>query len=349
MSISKIRVELEKHELDGVIITSKQNRRYISRFTGSDGIILITLNGAFLFVDGRYTIQAGLETDGFEIIEFKESPFKLLSEFSLKNLGFEDKMLSFSNYKSLKEALPNTALHSCSWLFTELRIIKTDDELNKIKKAAKVSDLAFSHILNFAKQGMTEIEVAVELEFFMRKNGAEGVSFDTIVASGERSALPHGEPTDRKIRLGDILLMDFGCIVDGYCSDMTRTVAIGEISEEKRNIYETVKKAQQTGLDAIKNGQACKGVDGLAREVIENSGYGTSFTHALGHGVGMEVHEEPRLSPKATETLKTGMVVTVEPGIYIRDLCGVRIEDLVCVTEKGYTNFTSSTKELIIL
>jgi len=349
MIVSKIREELANHELGGVIITSKQNRRYVSGFTGSDGVALITLNGAFLFVDGRYTVQAGLETAGFEIIEFKDNPYKLLDRFHIKNLGFEDKMLSFSNYKSLKEALPKTSLHCCSWLFNEIRIIKTDDELSKIKKAVAVSDLAFSHILKFIKQGMTEIEVAVELEFFMRKNGAEGVSFDTIVASGHRSALPHGEPTDRKIMAGDMLLMDYGCVVEGYCSDMTRTIAIGEISDEKRKIYETVKNAQQAGLDVIKNGQTCKMVDYLAREVIENSGYGKSFTHALGHGVGLEVHEEPRLSPKAKGNLGTGMVVTVEPGIYIRDLCGVRIEDLVCVTKDGYTNFTSSTKELIIL
>lgn len=349
MRAAEVKKTLKEHELDGVLISSYENRRYVSGFTGTDGLMLITNDEALLFVDGRYTLQAQLEAKEFTVIEFKANPFEILKDYNLKNLSIEDKKLPFGDYKKLKEILPQTHVHNGSWIFDDMRSVKSPDEISKIQKAALIADSAFEHILKFINVGMSEKEISLELEYFMRINGAQGISFDTIVASSARSALPHAQPTDREIEHGDILLMDYGCIFEGYCSDMTRTVVIGEINDEQRRIYEIVLAAQEAGLKSIKNNVKCKDVDLASREVIESSGYGQNFTHSLGHGVGINVHEQPVLSPRSDKILKTGNVVTVEPGIYIQNKFGVRIEDLVVVTEDGYINLTSSSKEIKII
>ncbi|OQB14044.1 MAG: putative peptidase [Firmicutes bacterium ADurb.Bin193] len=349
MRVKAVQEILKKHGTDGILITSTENRRYVSGFTGGDGIILITLSDSVLFVDGRYTIQAQLEAKEFTVITFKTKPYGLLKDYNLKNLFIEDTKLPLSDYKSLKETLLGTCFHNGSWVLDELRMIKSPDEAEKIKKAAEIADNAFSHILNFIKEGMSERDIALELEFFMRSRGAEGISFDTIIASAERSALPHASLTDRKIALGDVLLIDFGCKFEGYCSDMTRTVAVGKASDEFKKVYKTALTAQNEALSNIKAGAPCRDIDAYARRVIESAGYGAYFAHSLGHGVGLNVHEKPVVSTGSDGVLCSGNVITVEPGIYLQNKFGVRIEDLVLVTDTGFDNFTHSPKELIII
>ena len=231
----------------------------------------------------------------------------------------------------------------------KLRMVKTENELQIMRKAEFVCCSAFEHILTVIKPGITEREIAAELEYYMKKNGGEGFSFETIAISGKRTSLPHGVPTDKPVEYGEFVTMDFGCIKDGYCSDMTRTVVVGKESEEQKKIYETVKEAQKIGLEFIREGVLGKDADKKARDVIENAGYGEYFRHSLGHGVGLLVHELPNLSPMSEIELKENMVVTCEPGIYIPDFGGVRIEDMVIVKKNGIENLTPVTKELVRL
>jgi len=336
---------LNEKNLDAIIITSRENRQYLSGFTGSDGLLVLTSDKKYLLVDGRYTIQAKQQTKGFEVVEFKASPYKYIEEFGFKKIGFEDGNILYSQYQKL----PNCDKIGVSADINNLRMVKNKIEFDKMQKAASIADKAFSHILNFIKCGVTERELANEIDHFMKCSGAEKTSFDTIVASGERTALPHAGPSDNAVKNGDFVLMDFGCVYEGYCSDMTRTVAVGEVSDEKRKIYETVLDAQQNALNKIKAGELCRDIDKIARDIITEKGFGSNFGHGLGHGVGLEIHEEPRLSPKSEQRLSDGMVVTVEPGIYVEGLCGVRIEDMVYVNGDGYINFTASSKELIVL
>ena len=230
-----------------------------------------------------------------------------------------------------------------------LRQIKSQDEIELIKKAQKITDDAFSHILNFIKSGVTEKEIALELEFFMRKSGSEGVAFDTIAVSGKNSSMPHGVPTDKPLEKGDFITMDFGAKWQGYCSDMTRTVALGKVTDKQRFVYDTVLKAQKAALDVIKAETICFDVDKAARDIIDNAGFKDCFGHGLGHSVGLYIHESPACNKRDMTPLKSGMIMTVEPGIYLENEFGVRIEDMVLVTENGYQNFTKSPKELIIL
>lgn len=228
-------------------------------------------------------------------------------------------------------------------------IIKNEQEIESISKAASLGDRCFSHILGFIEPGMSEKQIAAEIERYLFANGAEGLAFDTISVSGERSCLPHGEPTDKRIEKGEFLTLDFGAVIDGYCGDMTRTVAIGFVTDEMRRVYETVLEAQLAAIDFIKAGVRCFDADRTARDIITNVGYGEYFPHGLGHGVGVLVHEAPTLNSKSEEILEKNMVITIEPGIYIPDKFGVRIEDLAIVTDFGIMNKVESQKELIIL
>ena len=349
MVVSKVQEELKQRGLDAILVSSYENRRYSCGFTGSDGFALIMQDEAYLYVDGRYTSQAHLETKGLKIIEYKSKSYELLQKHGLYNLAIEDKKLSFYDYKLLKEALPNTQIHSGSDIFEKLRIVKSADEIENIKKAAQITDLAFSHILDFIEIGMTEKEIALELEHFMRQNGADDIAFSTIAACSERSALPHAKPTDRKVKHGDIVLMDFGCRYNGYCSDMTRTVAVGGATEKQIQVYNIVLSAQKAALEKIRGGASSLEVDGAARDVIKDAGFGDKFVHSLGHGVGLDIHEMPAVSSLKERTLQPGCCITVEPGIYLEGEFGVRIEDLVVVTEDGYINLVSSPKEFFVI
>ncbi len=344
---------LKEKEIDGMLITNPINRTYMTGFKGSDGYGIVTQEQAYLLTDFRYTQQARKQAQYFEVIQFPNEAISairdLLAENNIKKLGFEENTVSFSQYRQFEQKLEVEELIPTKNLIKGYRKIKDKEEQEKMRQAAHIADLAFMYITDYIEVGMTEREIALELEFFMRNNGATGMSFDMIVASGTRSALPHGQPTDKKIEAGDLLTLDFGCVFDGYCSDMTRTIGIQHLSDKQKEIYNVVLEAQITALSQIKAGITGIESDKVARDIIKANGYGEYFGHGLGHGVGYEVHEEPRLSPRGNEVLKSGMVVTVEPGIYVEGLGGVRIEDMVIITEDGIENLTSSPKELIIV
>lgn len=351
--IKMIREMLNKIGADGVFLYSPENRRYASGFTGSTGYVIISEKDAGFVTDFRYKNQAGIQCLGFEIIE-NQNPLvdylvDVIKKYNIKKLAYEDAFMTVSFYNNLKDKLENVEFIPLKEAEGNIRIIKDQEELNNIKKAAEIADSAFKHILDYIKPGVTERDVAIELEFFMKNKGATGLSFESIVASGWRSSLPHGVATDKKINLGELLTLDYGCVYNGYCSDMTRTVVIGKADEKQKKIYEIVLKAQKEALAHIKPGVLGKDVDKIARDIIIEAGYGDYFGHGLGHGVGLAIHEEPRLSPVGETVLETNMVVTDEPGIYIPDFGGVRIEDLVVVGKDGPIVCSNSPKELIEL
>ena len=337
-------------DVDAIMITSPHNLRYFTKFSGGEGVALITKNQQFLFVDSRYTYAASKEADEFQVIEFGsgERNKKIYEKLQgCQAVAIEERYLTLEEYFSYKNSFEKIQLTGKSAEIEKIRMIKTEEELSFLRKAEEIGVEAFLSVLKRLKVGMTENEVAAEIEYQMRKSGSEGTSFDTIVVSGYKSAMPHGIPGDKKLENGDFVTMDFGCKYKGYCSDMTRTVVMGKASNEQKKIYETVLKAQAAGLDAIKSGIKCSDADKAARDVIEENGYGKYFGHSLGHGVGLLIHELPNLSPKCEIELCENMIVTCEPGIYIPDFGGVRIEDMVCVKENAVENFTNLTKELI--
>ena len=334
-------------KVDGVLITSPHNMRYLSGFTGGEGAVLITPTEKFIFVDGRYTIQAKQQTIGFNVVEFKNGLTSELEKFDFISLGIEDDFVTFSFYKKLKEVYKKCEFIGISAYLDIKRSVKTDDEVAFIKKAEEIGDKAFSYVLKLIKEDVTEKYLAEEIEHFMKVNGADGIAFDTIVAFGERCALPHAYPTDRKLKRNEFVLFDYGCTVNGYCGDMTRTVYFGKATLEEREIYDLVLKAQTESVRIIKSGVKCSDVHNFAKEILKLKGVDGYFNHSLGHGVGLKIHEMPNLSPKSTLTLKENMVVSVEPGVYFENKYGIRIEDLVSVTKEGCCNLTKSNKSFI--
>lgn len=350
--LTKLRDALEANNLDAILITSPINRRYVTGFTGTAGVAIISKNDARFITDFRYTSQATAQAKEFKVIQHKqviELEIKdQLKALGVKRLGFEKDTVTFSQYEKYK-AIFETELVPVSGIVEALRSIKTAEELAIMKKAAKIADDAFEHVLGYIKPGAKEIDISNELEFYMRKLGATSSSFDTIVASGERSALPHGVASDKEIQSGELVTLDFGALYQGYCSDITRTVAVGEINEQLRTIYDTVLEAQLRGVDGIKPGITGKEADAITRDYITEKGYGDYFGHSTGHGVGLEVHETPSLASRSEQKLEPGMVVTIEPGIYVPGVGGCRIEDDLVVTKSGNERLTFAKKELIQL
>ncbi|GGE73778.1 M24 family metallopeptidase [Priestia taiwanensis] len=350
--LANLRASFEAHNIDGLLVTNGYNRRYMTGFTGTAGVALVSKEEAVFITDFRYTEQAAKEIANFEIIKHEgsivEEVAKQAKRMGITQLGFEQSHVTYATFKSYEESI-DTNLVPVSGVIEKLRLIKNPSEIKILKEAAEIADAAFKHILTFIRPGVTEIEVSNELEFFMRKNGATSSSFDIIVASGYRSALPHGVATDKVIEQGDMVTLDFGAYYKGYISDITRTVAIGEPDPKLREIYNTVLEAQLRGMKELKAGMTGREADALTRDVISEKGYGEYFGHSTGHGIGMEVHEGPSLASKSDLVLEPNMVVTVEPGIYIAGLGGVRIEDDTVITEDGNEVLTHSPKELIIL
>jgi Xaa-Pro aminopeptidase len=348
--LDSVRKSLDENGLDGLLITSPVNRRYVTGFTGTAGAAVITEDDARFITDFRYTEQAAEQARGFQVVEHKqliEQELKdQLVEMNVKRLGFEKDHISYSKYENYHKQL-EVELVPVSGIIERLRLFKDKHELDIMKKAAKIADDAFEHIQSMIKPGVKEIDISHELEFFMRKQGAVSSSFDIIVASGLRSAMPHGVASEKEIQSGELVTMDFGALFQGYCSDITRTVAVGEINEELKKIYEIVLEAQKKGVNGLRPGITGKQADDLTRDYIKEQGYGDYFGHSTGHGLGMEVHEGPSLSFRSEQTLEPGMVVTVEPGIYVPDVGGCRIEDDVVITETGNERLTFSSKELI--
>lgn len=351
--VENIRNILQSHQ--AALISSNINRRYITGFNSSAGTVLITNNRAILLIDFRYFEKAKADINCFEIIlceKLYSQINEILKSENISEILIEENTTTLSSARNIKKALPNFKISDNNGLsekIENLRQIKSPQEIENIKKAQSVTDQAFKHILNFIKAGKTEKEIALELEFFMRKNGSEGVAFDTIAVSGKNSSLPHGVPTDKPLEKGDFLTMDFGAVWSGYCSDMTRTVGIGSLNDEQINIYNTVFDAQKAALDCIGPKKICKNIDKIARDLIYNAGFEGKFGHGLGHSVGLEIHENPACNTRDETELKPGMIMTVEPGIYLENKFGVRIEDMVLITKNGFENLTKSPKELIIL
>ncbi|MBQ4527741.1 MAG: aminopeptidase P family protein [Clostridia bacterium] len=334
---------MENKGIETVIVTDPKNMHYYSGFYKGEGYAVISRSKHFIVTDSRYTEYAESVCKGFEVADISEhKPSDFVSENAL--VGFEDKSISYDKYVNLAKQIDN--LTPVGDMLIAPREIKDDDEIKSIRKAVTIADDAFSHICSYITKGMTEKEVAAEIDCYMKKHGAEDSSFSTIAAAGERGSLPHAIPSERTLKTGDLVVMDFGCIVDGYCSDMTRTVAVGDISSECEKIYNTVLEAQLSALKSIKAGALACDVDNVARNIIDSL-YPKRFGHALGHSVGLDIHEAPNLSPKNSCPLKTNNVVTVEPGIYIPGLCGVRIEDLVVVGDDGCDILTKSPKQII--
>lgn len=350
--VDKVREKLADKKIDAFLVTNMHNIRYLAKFTGSTGLVLITQEKAYFITDFRYTEQAATEAKDFEIVKNEGLIYKevarIVEEDGIKNLAFEETDVSYSLYKQLTELI-SAELQPLSGLVEKIREVKSEDEIETIQKAVEITEKAYDYILGFVKAGVTEIELANKLDFYMRKLGASGVSFDTIVASGVRSAMPHGVASNKVIEQGDMVTIDFGCVYNGYVSDMTRTFAVGDPGVKLKEIYEIVYQANKKVTEAAKAGVTGAELDKVARDYITQHGYGDQFGHSTGHGIGLEVHEGPAISSKNDEPLVVNNVITNEPGIYLPGLGGVRIEDDLVITKDGNRNLMSSSKELIIL
>lgn len=340
--------------IDGLLISNGNNIRYVSGFAGETGYLYISEKRHAVITDFRYTYQAEKEAEGYEIITigsggYEEAINDILRVDNVNRLGFEAKDMMYARYDELKEKLNISELIPINDDVTRLRRIKTPRELEYIKQAEAIGDKVFAEILTFIKPGMTELEIAARIEYLLKLYGGQKTSFDAIVASGVNSSMPHAVPTIKKVEEGDFVTMDYGCVYEGYCSDMTRTIVVGKASDKQKEIYSIVLEAQLAALEVIKAGMKGKDVDKVARDIINKAGYEGCFGHGLGHSVGLFIHENPRLSPSEEDIIEAGMIETVEPGIYVRGFGGVRIEDLVLVTEDGHENYTHADKTLIEL
>ena len=349
--ITRIRERLRAEGADVFLVSNPVNRRYLTGFTGSAGLVWISSTKQAILTDCRYVEQVKAECPDWELIRietYDETLQELIETEQVKGIAFEEDHVTVQQLQNWQKKLSAEFKAVSGWV-QELRMVKTETEIEHIRKAAQIGDQAFAELLPSIRSGMTEREIALELEFLMRKAGATGTSFDPIVASGPQSALPHARPGERILSHGDFVVFDFGCVVNGYCSDMTRTIVVGEPEEQHLLIYDLVYKAQVESLKAIKPGKTGAEIDAIARNTITEAGYGENFGHGLGHSVGLEIHESPRLSKTDQTVLKPGMIVTVEPGVYVPGFGGVRIEDLVVVTEEGYEVLTSTFKELYVV
>jgi len=353
-NFKRVQELLNKLSIEAVLISNGNNMRYISGFAGETGYVYVSEKRHAVVTDFRYTIQAEMEAEGYEVITignggYVETLNDILKTDGIHRLGFEAEDMLFATYNNLKDKLAVDELVPLGNEITAMRRIKTARELERIKNAEAIGDQVFTEILGYIKPGMTELEVAARIEYLLKLKGASGLSFSAIVASGVNSSMPHAVPSMKKLEAGDFLTMDFGCVYEGYCSDMTRTIVIGKASQKQKDVYDTVLKAQLAALDFIKAGVKGKEVDQVARDIIYKAGYEGCFGHGLGHSVGLHIHENPRLSMLEEDIIEEGMTETVEPGIYIKGFGGVRIEDLVVVTKDGHENFTFSDKRLIEL
>jgi Xaa-Pro aminopeptidase len=351
--LETIRSKIKENEIDGILITKRENYMYLSGFTGSSAYLVITSDSADLITDFRYIEQATKQAPLFNIIKYKGNVAieinNALKRNNVEKLGFESIDLTYDKYEDYSSKFEVKELIPLKNIIESIRMIKDSEELQFIKKAVEIADGAFLNVLPLIKPGILETEVSAEIEYFMKKQGAQGSSFQTIVASGARSAMPHGVASNKEIKNGDVIIMDYGAIYQGYCSDITRTIFLGKPDEKMTKIYDIVLRAQKEALNGAHKGLKGREIDSIAREIINNSRYEKNFGHGLGHGVGLEIHEEPRFAPSDDNTMENGMVVTVEPGIYVEGYGGVRIEDMIVIKDDQPEILTRATKELIVL
>jgi len=353
MRVGKLRGLMQEAGVGALYITSPENRFYLSGFSGTDGTLLIDEETAYLLTDFRYTEQASRECPGYKIIEVKNSYLESLSEAAAENgvtvMGFEGGHLTYKQYAAMKAKLPGLNLKPTEGLVEQLRLCKDDEEIKYITAAVRLTDEALAEILPAVRPGVSEREISLRLEYIMRSRGADGAAFKFIVASGPRSALPHGVASKKIIREGELVTIDLGAVYRGYHSDMTRTMVVGRPDRMQKDIYNLVLEAQVKAVSVVKAGVKASEIDAAARKVIESRGYGKQFGHSTGHGLGLNIHEGPRLSSKETMVLQAGMVVTVEPGIYLPGWGGVRIEDTLLVEDGGSRVLTKSPKEELMV
>lgn len=347
LKIFRDKIEKENKEIDGFLITNLQNMNYLSGFDG-EGFALITKKDNYLLTDSRYTEQAEKESPDFKIItdepKVKDARIlalgKILAENKIKKIAFESNNLSYADFKKYSDSLKSIEFLTTKNVIEQIRMVKDKDEIIKMKKAAQIATESLKEVFEIIKPGMRELDIASELAYTMRKKGAQKEAFETIVVSGERSSLPHGKPSEKKIDEGELITIDMGANYQNYNSDITRTIVMGKESQKQKEIFSIVLEAQKAALEIIKPGLKCSEVDSVARNIIEKKGYGKYFGHGLGHGVGLDIHEMPRVSFNDDTILLPGMVVTIEPGIYLPKFGGVRIEDSILITEEGYEILT---------
>ncbi|AOT72064.1 M24 family metallopeptidase [Geosporobacter ferrireducens] len=352
----KVLEKMKEFGIDGLLLINDSNIRYISGYTGSDAYVLITPDQKTFITDARYTEQAQMECKDFAVLEWKKTVEPLeafiagaVNKLGIGKLGFERNYISYDLYDRLTNEMPSVELIPTQNIIESFRYIKREEEIDCIRKAASFADTAFEKILGIIKPGLSENEIVLELEYYLKKAGSEGVGFQTILISGKKTSMPHGIPSEKKIEYGDFITMDFGGLYKGYRSDMTRTIAVGKVDEEQKKVYEVIKEAQYRGVHALKN-EVCGNIpDQEVREVICQAGYLDYYYPGLGHGVGLDIHEAPFMGIQSKDVLQTGCVVTVEPGIYIPDWGGVRIEDTVVVNDLGAEILTKASKDLIVL
>ena len=353
-NIEKYQSLLETGEVDALLLTSVYNRLYAAQYRVAEGVAVVTREGAYYFTDSRYIEAAEKNLKGFTVRMTHpgsseiERINEVIGEHTIKKLGFEENDMTYGDYLRYNEAL-HAVLVPMQAKIDAFRATKEPWEVELMRKAQAITDQTFSELCKIIQAGMTERELEAELLYRLYKHGAEGPSFDPIVVSGPNTSLPHGVPGERKLEFGDFITMDFGCIYGGYCSDMTRTVALGFVSEEMDKVYKTVLKAQLAGIAATKAGVAGRDIDGTARKVIADAGYGDYFGHGYGHSLGILIHEAPNANTRNDQPMPAGAVVSAEPGIYLPGKFGVRIEDVTVITETGCEVLTKSPKNLIIL
>ena len=345
---------LDKGSYDGLLLTSPISRKYCAEFNVDEGVAIVTKKGCRYYTDSRYIETAEKNLKGFDVrMVAKDNGYikqinQAIEEFEVFTLGFEEDFLTVAEFRTYEEKL-NAKLIPCQQDINAFRVVKEEYELQRMREAQSITDKAFTEVCKRIKVGMTEKELCAELIYYLYKNGAEGLSFAPIVVSGPNTSMPHGVPGERKLQKGDFITMDFGVVYKDYCSDMTRTVALGYATDEMKLVYETVLKAQLAGIAITKAGITGQAIDGAARKVIADAGYGDCFGHGYGHCLGLLVHESPNCNPSNDKPMPAGCVSSAEPGIYIPDKFGVRIEDCVIIKEDGVENLAHSPKQLIII
>jgi Xaa-Pro aminopeptidase len=359
--LAALRALLVERALDAVLVSRNANKRYYSGFrlgdaegptSGFAGTLLVTRDASLILADSRYTEQAANEAPGWESVAtsgpIQDELPPLLLRHEIEALGMEAAVVTHADWAALAEAAPGVELHAIDDELVPLRIHKTADEVDAIGRACALTDGCFAHLIEFVQPDMMEREVALELERWFRLNGAEDLAFESIVLAGARAAMPHGRPSDTRIEPGNVLLIDFGCAVDGYRSDMTRTLFVGDVPDEIRRYHDAVREAQQDAIDAIVIGVNGQELDAIARRRIDAEGV-EPYGHGLGHGIGLETHEPPRLRKSEAFRLEAGMVFSIEPGIYLPGVTGIRIEDIVALDESGPRLLTSSPREPLVI